>query len=137
VDLRRRQRDSHACRTGCFGHCRDTAFLHEYVANREDSIDHIRRVLHEGLLSATGKNLFAGRFGYLNTCGLSPEQIFIETLATLFNAPAGGALHVENLKGVTGEVALRVGDNDPFGVINVGDDAKLVKLCEGKGPYGV
>lgn len=108
-------------------------FLHEYVANREDSIDHIRRVLHEGLLTATGKNLFAGRFGYLNTCGLSPEQIFIETLATLFNAPAGGALHVENLKGVTGEIALRVGDNDPFGVINVGDDAKLVKLCEEKG----
>jgi len=30
-------------------------------------------------------------------------------------------------------VAVRVGDNDPFGVINVGDDAKLVKLCEEKG----
>ncbi len=44
-----------------------------------------------------------------------------------------GALHVENLKGATGEIALRVGDNDPFGVINVGDDAKLVKLCEDNG----
>ena len=40
---------------------------------------------------------------------------------------------MENLKGVTGEVALRVGENDAFGVINVGDDAKLVKLCEEKG----
>ena len=30
-------------------------------------------------------------------------------------------------------MAVRVGDNDPFGVINVGDDAKLVKLCEEKG----
>jgi hypothetical protein len=108
-------------------------FLADYVANRADSIEHIRRVLHEGLVTATGKNLFAGRFAYLNTCGLSPAQIFDETLATLFNAPAGGALHVENLKGVTGEVAVRVGDNDPFGVINVGDDAKLVKLCEEKG----
>ena len=45
--------------------------------------------------------------------------------AHLFNAPAGGALHVENLKGVSGEVALRVGDHEPFGVINVGDDDKL------------
>ncbi len=108
-------------------------FLSRYVANRADSIEQIRRVLHEGLVTATGKNLFAGRFAYLNTCGLSPEQIFDETLATLFNAPAGGALHVENLKGATGEVAVRVGDNDPFGVINVGDDAKLVKLCEEKG----
>ena len=108
-------------------------FLARYVANRADSIAHIRRVLHEGLVTATGKNLFAGRFSYMNTCGLTPAQIFDETLATLFNAPAGGALHVENLKGAAGEVAVRVGDNEPFGVINVGDDTKLVKLCEEEG----
>jgi len=108
-------------------------FLARYAASRAESIEHIRRVLHEGLVTAAGRNLFAGRFSYLNTCGLTPEQIFDETLATLFNAPAGGALHVENLKGASGEVAVRVGDNDPFGVINVGDDAKLVKLCEEKG----
>jgi catechol 2,3-dioxygenase-like lactoylglutathione lyase family enzyme len=108
-------------------------FLNSYVTNRMASIEHIRRVLEEGLLTAGGKNLFAGRFTYLNTCGLSPEQIFAETLAVLFNAPNGGALHVENLKGVSGEIALRVGDNEPFGVINVGDDARLMKLCEEKG----
>ncbi|QUV82924.1 DEAD/DEAH box helicase family protein [Chloracidobacterium sp. D] len=107
-------------------------FLARYVANRAESIGRIRRVLHEGLVTATGRNLFAGRFSYLNTCGLTPEQVFEETLATLFNAPAGGALYIENLKGAAGEVALRVGDNDPFGVINVGDDARLVKLCEEK-----
>ena len=42
-------------------------------------------------------------------------------------------LYVENLKGATGEIALHVGDNEPFGVINVGDDAKLVNLCEENG----
>lgn len=108
-------------------------FFARYVANRAVSIEQIRRVLHEGLITAAGRNLFAGRFSYLNTCGLTPAQIFDETLATVFNAPAGGALHVENLKGAPGEVAVRVGDNDSFGVINVGDDAKLVKLCEEKG----
>lgn len=108
-------------------------YLSNYVVNRSASIEHIRHVLHDGLLTKEGKNLFAGRFACLNTCGLSPAQIFDETLATLFNAMAGGTLHVENLKGATGEVALRIGDNDPFGVINVGDDAKLVKLCEEKG----
>ncbi|HWQ40398.1 MAG TPA: DEAD/DEAH box helicase family protein [Burkholderiales bacterium] len=108
-------------------------FLARYVANRADSIERIRRVLHEGLVTATGKNLFAGRFGYLNTCGLTPAQIFDETLATLFNAPAGGSLHVEHLKGAAGELAVRVGDNDPFGVINVGDAGKLVKLCGEQG----
>ncbi|MHB8765659.1 MAG: DEAD/DEAH box helicase family protein [Deferrisomatales bacterium] len=108
-------------------------FLGGYVATRAQSIARIRQVLHEGLVTATGKNLFADRFAYLNASGLSPAQVFDETLAVLFHAPGGGALHVENLKGAAGEVALRVGDNDPFGVINVGDDAKLVKLCEQEG----
>ena len=109
-------------------------FLAHYVANRSVSIQRIERVLNQGVVTATGKHLFAGRFKYLNTCGLSPEQIFEETLATIFNAPGGGHLYVENLKGVTGEVALRLGaENEAFGVINVGDDAKLVKLCEQQG----
>ena len=109
-------------------------FLAQYVADRTGSIQRIHRVLNQGLVTATGKNLFAGRFAYLNTCGLSPAQVFEKTLATLFHAPGGGRLYVENLKGVTGEVALRLGaENEPFGVINVGDDVKLVKLCEAQG----
>ena len=109
-------------------------FLARYVADRAGSIQRIERVLNTGLETASGKNLFAGRFTYLNTCGLSPAQVFEETLATLFNAPGGGQLYVENLKGATGEVALRLGaENEAFGVINVGDDAKLVKLCEANG----
>ena len=109
-------------------------FLGRYVSDRANSIQRIERVLNQGLVTATSKNLFAGRFAYLNTCGLSPANVFDETLATVFNAPGGGQLHVENLKGVTGEVALRVGDeNKAFGVINVGDDVKLVNLCEKHG----
>ena len=109
-------------------------FLARYVSDRAGSIQRIDRVLNQGLITATSRNLFAGRFAYLNTCGLSPERIFDETLAMIFNAPGGGQIYVENLKGVTGEVALRLGaENEAFGVINVGDDAKLVKLCEAHG----
>ena len=108
-------------------------FLAGYVSDRAGSVARIREILSQGLVSASGENLFAGRFIHLGTSGLSPEQVFDETLELLFNAPRGGALHVENLKGAAGEVALRVGDNEPFGVINVGDDAKLVTLCEREG----
>ena len=109
-------------------------FFARYVSDRAGSIKRIDRVLNQDLVTAMGRNLFAGRFAYLNTCGLSPAQVFDETLETLFNAPGGGQLYIQNLKGVTGEVALRVGDeNEAFGVINVGDDAKLVKLCEKHG----
>jgi hypothetical protein len=105
-------------------------FLSRFVSDRSGTIDRIDRVLKQGLVASDGKNLFEGRFSYLNSLGLSPTQIFEDTLTTLFNATGGGLLYVENLKGATGEIALRVGDNDPFGVINVGDDAKLVQLCE-------
>lgn len=105
-------------------------FLSRFLADRAGSIDRIRRILYEGLVGADGRNIFSGRFAYLNEQPASPEKLFDDILATVFNAQGGGALHVENLKGVTGEVSLRVGDNDPFGVINVGDDTKLCKLCE-------
>lgn len=109
-------------------------FLARYVADRAGSIQRIERALNQGLVTARGMNLFAGRFAYLNTCGLTATQVFEETLATLFNAPGGGRLYVENLKGATGEVALRLGaENKAFGVINVGDDAKLVNLCKDSG----
>ena len=109
-------------------------FLARYAADRVGSTQQIRRVLSQGLVTSTGQNLLTERFVYLNTCGLEAEQVFDETLGTLFNAPGGGQLHVENLKGATGEVALRLGvENEAFGVINVGDDTKLVKLCERSG----
>ena len=42
-------------------------------------------------------------------------------------------LHVENLRGISGEISLRLGENEPFGVINVGDDSALLKLCSENG----
>ncbi len=39
-------------------------------------------------------------------------------------------MHLDNLRGAEGEIGMRVGDSPYFGVINVGDDAKLLKLCE-------
>ncbi len=109
-------------------------FFSRYVANRAASIACIDRVLNQGLVTANGRNLFAERFKYLTACGLNPAQVFDDTLATLFHAPAGGELYVENLKGATGEVALRIGaDNQAFGVVNVGDAGKLVDLCQRSG----
>ena len=109
-------------------------FLAGYVADRSASVQNIHRILNQGLITDRGKDLFAGRFVYLNSCGLTPAQIFDDTLRTLFNAPAGGQLYVENLKGAVGEIALRLGsENEAFGVVNVGDDSKLITLCEANG----
>lgn len=105
-------------------------FLARFVQNRQASVDRIDRILTNGLVTANGRNLFANRFTYLHSLGVAAGAVFDDVLRLVFNAPGGGSLHVENLKGATGEIALRVGDNEPFGVVNVGDDAKLVKRCD-------
>lgn len=107
-------------------------FLATFVRARDESVKIIERLLagRSGLLDAKGRELFEGAFRYLNTLGLKPDQVFDDILRVLFNAPTKAALHVEHLKGADGEVALRLGDNDAFGVINVGDASALCKLCE-------
>jgi hypothetical protein len=108
-------------------------FMSMYVTHRNKTIKRIRRLLHEGLVNSSAENIFAGRFGHLNGTGLTASEIFQESLELVFNSPGGGALHLENLKGVPGEIALRVGSNDTFGLVNVGDAGSLAKRCREAG----
>lgn len=105
-------------------------FLSRFTGERAQSERAIQEILDGGLATATGQNPFANRFGYLAELGLSSAEAFVDICASLFNAPGGGALHVEYLKGADGELALKLGNNEPFGVINVGDAKKLYELCE-------
>ncbi len=109
-------------------------FLARFVKNREMSIRYLDMLLSgsSGLHDSKDRELFSGAFTYLGQLGLSGEQAFRDILAVLFNAPVSSALHVRRLKaGGEGEVALHIGeDNEPFGLINVGDPSGLCKLCE-------
>lgn len=109
-------------------------FLARFVKNRDESIRYLDMLLSgsSGLHDSKGRELFAGAFTYLGQQGLSGEQTFRDILAVLFNAQVSGALHVRRIKsGGEGEVALHIGeDNEPFGLINVGDPSGLCKLCE-------
>ncbi len=106
-------------------------FLGEFLKNQKQSI-HIIDLLLKGKagLLVQDKEIFAHSFRYLREAQDSPEAIFRDLMARLFNAEAYGSLHVELLKGSDGEIALRVGEFEPFGVINVGDAPKLADLCE-------
>ena len=84
-----------------------------------------------GLLNQQGRELFpAKQFEYLVRLRWQPEKIYDDLLRTVFNSTGTGRVHVDLIKRADGEIALRVGDHDPFGVINVGDASRLVKLCE-------
>ncbi|NMC18694.1 MAG: DEAD/DEAH box helicase family protein [Chloroflexi bacterium] len=109
-------------------------FLADFVSadHHRENIQFIDAFLngHSGLLDSHGNDLFASSFSYLVATGLTAEQVFSDVLRVLFNADAPASLHVVNLKGTDGEIALRLGDQDDFGLINVGDTSSLCKLCE-------
>lgn len=105
-------------------------FLSRFAARRATSVAHIREILTQGLVTADGRNLFQNRFAYLIESQVEADAMFGDICARLFNAPGGGSLHVEYLKGAEGELGLRLGDNEYFGVINVGDAKRLYELCD-------
>lgn len=113
-------------------------FLNQFINNRAESIANINKIMSfdSGLNKKDGSDIFAKKFEYLEYIKLAHKMdaivMFDDILNIIFNA-SSGMLHIENLKGVDGEIALRVGENTPFGVINVGDSDSLVKLCEASG----
>jgi len=106
--------------------------LSEFVKNKRDSISLLERLLSgkPGLLDQRGNEIFATAFPHLVSTKMSAEEVYDDILKVLFNSSTQAALHVENLKGTDGEIALRLGENDSFGLINVGDASSLCKLCE-------
>lgn len=108
-------------------------FIAQFAKEEKRSISYIERLMNgqAGLRDEKGREIFRNAFTYLTTLEMSPEALYMDMLSTVFHANHSGAvLHVVNLKSVDSEIALRLGDNTPFGVINVGDAAALCKLCE-------
>jgi hypothetical protein len=107
-------------------------FLANFVDRRKESIKTIKQLLkgRSGLLDRQNRDIFTGAFQYLNMLGRTPEEVFDDILSVVFNAQGPAKLHVVNLKGTDGEVELRLGNNDAFGLINVGDASKLCELCK-------
>jgi len=81
------------------------------------------------LLDAKGRNIFQGRFIPLTS--MDADSVYADILKKLFNAEARQRLKVVNLKNSKGELALRVGDAQPFGLITIGDDAGFFKMADG------
>ncbi len=107
-------------------------FLAEFVKDKRRTIKLLDRLLSgkPGLLDQRGNEIFATAFGYLSQTKQTGEEMYNSILQLLFNSPTQAKLHVLNLKGTDGEIALRLGENEAFGLINVGDTSSLCKLCE-------
>ncbi|WBA11811.1 DEAD/DEAH box helicase family protein [Salinivibrio kushneri] len=110
-------------------------FIDQVLDKSEQTIAAISFLLNKGMVSQGGTDLLHNRFNYLKERNETPEQLYQDILSRVFHS-TGGRLHIENIAGIPGEISLRAGASDtPFGVINVGDDSKLIKLCEKHGLY--
>ena len=111
-------------------------FLDDFVRDRAAAVLRINQIQtgNNALVDADSRNIFANRLTPLFS-SRTPEQVYVEALDLIFNAPEGGTLRIERLRGTDaeGEIALSVGDHAAFGVINVGDASKVVKQGEGYG----
>lgn len=97
-------------------HARNTGWIHDLITNKDL------------LLDAKGNNIFHKRFEAL--LGQDAKQVYQDILHTFFNAQSNHRLNVIRITQNTGELRLQVGENDPFGVINVGDEKNLFDTAE-------
>jgi len=114
-------------------------FLANFTApnNKNAVINDIRRAISgkTGLLDGAGHDVFAEAFPYIiGRPEHKAEDIYAGIMREIFNAESGGSLHIMDLKDADGEIALHLGAdiNKAFGVINVGDSAKLCKKLDGQ-----
>jgi hypothetical protein len=108
-------------------------FLESFVKNDGQSIERIKLLLEarDGLNNEMGHSIFRNAFKEIRKSGKDANAVFQDVLKEVFNSEvAGASLHIDNLKGQDGEIGLRIGNADYFGVINVGDDKGLLKICE-------
>lgn len=109
-------------------------FLHHLLENKRDwvvkSIDKLLKG-KSGLTTPERMDIFAGRFESLRETGLASQPIYMDILARIFHTPAGGGLHLCDIRGSVGELGLKAaGAEVYFGLIYIGDTAEFKKLAE-------
>jgi len=108
-------------------------FFSRFIGEEQNSKQYIKEILDgdDGLLNQSGISIFRNRFEYLKEKKEDINILYKDILQTIFNTAAQGAtVYVDRLGGVDGELGLRVGEGNYFGVVNVGDAAKLHKICK-------
>lgn len=112
-------------------------FLKRFFANdNNESVIAIDKILksESGFINKNKQDVFSKKVAYLISESLESEFIYKDILLNIFNCSnSGGSLHIENIKETNGEIALKLGLNETFGVIYIGNATKLEKSLKQKG----
>ena len=108
-------------------------FIAQFINEESESMRNIKTLLRgsPGLLDNSGQEIFGDSFPYLASLKMTVSETYKDIINVLFNsANTKATLRVERLQGRDDELALRLGENDPFGVISVADARPLWSLCK-------
>jgi len=105
-------------------------FLKKIIENKSLLENNISKIFNEdsGLLDKEGKDIFKDSFNYIKQKGCNATDIF----KYLFNQ-GSGSLYLYEIKSAEGEIGLKIGEGEYFGVINIGDVSGFKKLLEEEG----
>lgn len=113
-------------------------FIKRFVSNENDETKETIKNILDGKSGINVKDIdiFQNKLSCINKIyrtdfKLNLDKLYQDIFINLFNSySTNGILKLELLKSTDGEIALKLSDNEAFGVINVGDADKLLKLCE-------
>ena len=122
-------------------------FLAGFVGERGRSVEVLRGLLSEGFVDAKGRDLLQGRLPAIPRTGdaaADAAALFEDVMTRVFQSPGGGGgasgggggLAVQVLRAAEGELAVSVGEAEPFAVVNVGNPV-VVRDLAGALPGGV
>lgn len=107
-------------------------FFQHFISNSTESIEIINTLLQgtDGLVDKNNNPIFTRSLRYLRSLRMDAESVYRDMLRLLFNSEVMGArLHLDNLKGIEGEIGMRIGNAPYFGIINVGDSKAVIDKC--------
>jgi superfamily II DNA or RNA helicase len=105
----------------------------ELIKKAIDSKDWVREEVELILSGKTnlkndeGEDIFRNKFEYLKERGINLDDMYKRIFG------GSGSFKVYEIKKVEGELGLKVGENDYFGVINIGDVSSFKKRLEERG----
>jgi len=113
-------------------------FLDSVLRNNNDEIvSLIDKIVkgNSGLIDDFDRDIFSPsypekRLSYLRELELSASDIYKEVLEKIFYASHKTPLILSNLKNATGEIGLKAGNSDYFGVINIGNETQFLNLIK-------
>lgn len=116
-------------------------FIRRFIENKNNETKNVIKNILAGKSGISVKNvdLFQNKLTFLNSILIKDfsndiEKFYNDMFFILFNSASSiGTLKLELIKSADGEISIKLSDNEPFGVINVGDADDLAKLCKENG----